>query len=207
MEQALALLETKMMFTKALGLAAAFATLTSALPHVPRGSGTPSASASASPSPSSSGSPQGGGVSITNNLEHNVYLWVVGAGVDDQMHKLDSQGGKYSGSWQVPPGGGGVSIKLSTTPDQSNILQFEYTVADPLVFWDLSCINMQSHSEFSKYGFAVKPSNPSGSCPKAICQAGDVACSAAYLFPSDNQATHGCPVDTFLEMDIGQFGQ
>lgn len=205
MEQALALLETKMMFTKALGLAAAFTTLTSALPHAARDSSTPSISLPL-PSPSSSGIPSGG-VSIMNNLEHPVYMWVVGAGVDDKMHTLESKGGKYSESWQVPPGGGGVSIKMSTVPDQSNILQFEYTVADPLIFWDLSCIDMQSDSDFTKYGFAVKPSNPSGSCPKAVCQAGDVQCAAAYLFPTDDQATHGCPLETFLEMEIGQFAQ
>lgn len=190
-----------MMFPKTLGLATAFAALTSALPHAARdGSST---SPSPSPSPSGGGSSGGGGVTIKNNLDQNIYLWSVGGNAGD-MQTLAPGGGTYSEDWQTPSGGGGVSIKLATKPDQSDVLQYEYTVADPTIFWDMSCINVGTDSEFTKYGFAVKPSQPGGSCPSVVCTAGDSQCADAYLYPTDDKATHGCPIDTSFQLEIGQ---
>ena len=191
-----------MMFTKVLGLAAAFATLTSAIPHAPhgaRGGATPSATPSPSPSPGGSG-----GVNIKNNLDQNIYLWSVGNTADNKMHTLNANGGTYSEDWQAPPGGGGVSIKMATKPDQSDVLQFEYTMASDTIYWDLSAINMGTDSEFVKFGFAVVPSHPGGDCPSAICKAGDVNCGAAYITPTDDHATHGCPIDTSFDLELGQ---
>ena len=194
-----------MIFNKALGLATAFAALTSAIPHPPhraRGGSTPSAP-SPSPSPSSSGAPSDGGVQIKNNLDFNVYLWSVGSTADNEMHTLSPNGGTYSEEWQTPESGG-VSIKLATKPDQSDVLQYEYTVGGDLIYWDLSVINMGKDSEFTKFGFAVEPSKPGGDCPSAVCKAGDTSCSDAYLIPTDDHATHGCPVDTAFTLEIGQ---
>lgn len=197
-----------MIFTKALGLATAFAALTSALPqapHMARDGATPTTSSSSTPTPSGGGgSGGGGGVNIKNNLDQNIYLWSVGSNADNKMHTLNANGGSYSEDWQTPSGGGGVSIKLATQPDQSDVLQFEYTVASDTIFWDLSSINMGKESEFVKFGFAVEPSHPGGSCPSAICKAGDVNCGAAYITPTDDHATHGCPIDTSFVLEIGQ---
>lgn len=190
------------MFTKALGLATAFASLTSALPHVARASDSTS-SPTVSPTPSSSGSPSGGGVTIKNNLDKEIYYWSVGGGEAEEMHTLAPNGGSYSEPWQSPESGG-VSIKMATEPDKSNILQFEYTVSQSLIFWDISAVDMQSSSVFTKTGFGVKPSKPGGNCPTAVCHAGDSSCSQIYLQPKDDHATHGCPIDTHFEMEIGQ---
>lgn len=181
-----------MMFTKTFGIAAAFAALASALPsgmnNMVRRNNT---------------APAGGSVLITNNLSQDIYAWSV-SDVSGPMQTLTANGGTYSEAWQTNPNGGGVSIKLATTPDQSDVLQFEYTQATDTIFWDLSCINMESGSDFTQYGFAVLPTDSTSSCPSAVCAAGDDACSAAYLYPSDNQATHGCPIDTGLALTIGQ---
>lgn len=200
-----------MMFTKALGLATAFAALTSAIPHPPhraRAGSTVSESPTSSPSPSSGpggGSGGGdGGVQLRNNLDQNVYVWSVGSSADNDMHTVSANGGTYSEDWQTPSGGGGVSLKIATSPDQSDVLQFEYTVGGDTIYWDLSNINMGTDSEFTKFGFAVKPSKPGGDCPSAICKAGDTSCSAAYLVPTDDHATHGCPIDTSFNLEIGQ---
>lgn len=180
-----------MFFTKTLSLAAAFATMASALPSgmlVAR-NGT---------------EPASGSVQITNNLDKNIYAWSVAHDVGP-MQTLPPHGGSLSESWRTNPNGGGISIKLSTSPDQSDILQFEYTHAGDTVFWDLSCIDMGADSEFTKYGFAVLPSTgESSSCPSAVCSAGDASCSEAYLIPTDDHATHGCPINTALAFDIGQ---
>ncbi|KAJ5608962.1 hypothetical protein N7528_009529 [Penicillium herquei] len=181
-----------MMFTKTLGLAAALATLTSALP-----SGTVKRNST---------EPASGSVLITNNLDKDVYAWSVSNDVGP-MQTLTANGGTYSEAWKTNPNGGGISIKLSTDQNQTSVLQFEYTQATDTIYWDLSCINMESSSEFTTYGFSVLPSDDgsnASSCPSAICKAGDTACSAAYLQPTDDHATHGCPIDTGLALNIGQ---
>lgn len=181
-----------MMFTKTVGLAAAaFAAIASALPHGSlsrRGNDTvPSI--------------PGGGVVIVNNLADTVYAWSV-ANVAGPMQTLTAPSGSYTESWRTNPDGGGISIKLATTQSQADVLQFEYTTAGDLIFWDLSCINMAAGSEFTQYGFSVTSNNPN--CPSATCAAGDEACAAAYLYPSDNSATHGCSLDTTFTLTIGQ---
>ena len=177
-----------MMFTKTIGLAAAFATLASALPSgmVKRNSTVPA----------------GGTVLITNNLDKDVYAWSVSQDVGP-MQTLSANGGTFTEAWRTNPDGGGISIKLATDPSQSDVLQFEYTQSTDTIFWDLSCINMESDSEFTQYGFSVEPSQSSSSCPSVSCQAGDSNCAQAYLTPTDNQATHGCPIDTSFTLSIG----
>jgi hypothetical protein len=190
------------MFTKALGLATAFATLTSALPHAPhfpREAGTPTVTPSPSPTPSPSGG--AGGVTVKNNLDQEIYLWSVGTVARD-MQTLAPNGGSFRQSWQTPDEGG-VSLKMATEPDRSHVLQFEYTTSDPKIFWDLSVIDIKSRSLFTKYGFAIKPSNPSPECQPAVCKPGDQKCADAYLYPMDNEETNACPLDTSFEMDVG----
>ncbi|KAJ5773580.1 hypothetical protein N7457_008476 [Penicillium paradoxum] len=180
-----------MMFTKTLGLAALFSAIASALPQdmMVRRSGMVKR--------------EGGGVTITNNLQQDVYAWSV-AGDVGPMQTIKSGGGTLSETWRKNPNGGGISIKLALDPEQHDVLQFEYTDAGDTIFWDLSCIDMKSSNKFTNYGFAVRPSDETSTCPKAICKAGDTACSAAYLIPTDDHATHGCPIDTALDLSIGQ---
>lgn len=181
-----------MMFTKTFGIAAAFAALASALPsgmnNMVRRNNTV---------------PAGGSVLITNNLSQDVYAWSVTNTVGP-MQTLTANGGTYSEAWKTNPNGGGVSIKLSTDPNQEDVLQFEYTQATDTIFWDLSCIDMGANSQFTKFGFAVLPTDSTSTCPSAVCKAGDDACNAAYLIPTDDHATHGCPIDTGLALTIGQ---
>ena len=174
-----------MFFTKYFGLAAIAATLSSALPAlIPRQDPAPS-----------------GGVQIVNNLNIPIYAWSV-SDSDGPMQTLPPSGGSYSEPWRSNPNGGGISIKLATDPSEADVLQFEYTDSNPTVYWDLSCINMGLNSQFASYGFSVTSNNDQ--CPPATCTAGDTACSAAYLQPSDNGATHGCPVNTGFTVQIGQ---
>lgn len=175
-----------MMFTKAFGLAAAFATLSSALPHAAR----------------SSNSTGDAGIEISNNLNGPIYLWSVGGHVSD-MHTLESNGGSWSSTWKQLDGGG-VSIKMATRPDQTDVLQFEYTKGDDNIWWDLSCINMGTKSEFTKYGFGVYPNKRGGDCESAVCKAGEKECADAYLTPYQDENTHACKVDTSFTMQIGK---
>ncbi|KGO42187.1 hypothetical protein PEX1_046280 [Penicillium expansum] len=181
-----------MMFTKTLGFAALFSAMASALPQdmMVRRQGMVRR--------------DGGGVTITNNLAQDVYAWSV-AGDVGPMQTITSGGGTYSETWRTNPNGGGISIKLALDPNQNDVLQFEYTEAGDTIFWDMSCIDMQAgNNKFTEFGFSVIPSGESSTCPTAICKAGDTACSAAYLTPTDDHATHGCPIDTALNLSLGQ---
>jgi hypothetical protein len=178
------------MFSKVLGLATAFAAVASALP-------------APIPSPSSSnstGSATGGGVTINNNMDQTLYGWSVADTAETPMITIPA-GGTYSESWRLNPNNGGISIKLSTAQSQSDVLQFEYTLVDPLIYWDLSCINMGTASLFTNAGFSVE-SNDS-QCQSATCAPGDAACAAAYLYPTDDQATHGCQSTTHMTLSLG----
>ena len=180
-----------MMFTKTFGFAALFATLATALPSgmMVRRNDT---------------APASGSVQITNTLDRDIYAWSVAQDVGP-MQTITAGGGTFQEAWKTNPNGGGISIKLATDPNQSDVLQFEYTQAGDTIFWDLSCINMGTGSEFTKYGFAVVPSvGASDSCPQAVCKAGDANCAAAYLQPTDDHATDGCPIDTGLGLTIGE---
>ena len=141
----------------------------------------------------------GGGVTIVNNVDRELCLWSVGKDVGEMVTL--NPGSTYVEDWRINPSGGGISIKISPEPNQDKILQFEYTLASPTIFWDLSCIDMGERSFFSEVGCAVTSSGDQ--CVNAICEAGDFACSAAYLIPTDDHATHGCPQDTQLTLNIG----
>ncbi|BCS22220.1 putative extracellular thaumatin domain protein [Aspergillus puulaauensis] len=174
-----------MMFTKAL-VAATLATLAAALPQ-----------------PSVVRRDGGGGVTIVNNMDSDVYAWSVANSVSS-MHTLSAGGGSYTESWQSNSNGGGVSIKLSTSQDQTDVLQFEYTQGGETIFWDMSCIDMdRDASTFTKNGFDVSPSQTSDNCPAVNCHAGDATCAEAYLQPKDDHATHGCPIDTSFVLTLG----
>lgn len=179
-----------MMFTKTIGLAAAFASLASALPSAVVRRDTTASS---------------GEVLITNTLDKDVYAWSV-ADQAGPMQTISANGGTFTEKYRTNSNGGGISIKLATDQDQSDVLQFEYTQASNTIFWDLSCINMDTDSVFKKYGFSVEPTDNGGddkSCPTASCKANDDSCQEAYLKPTDDHATHGCPIDTGLTVTIG----
>ncbi|KAJ5931017.1 hypothetical protein N7466_006510 [Penicillium verhagenii] len=53
------------------------------------------------------------------------------------MQTLSANGGTYTEAWRTNPNGGGISVKLSTQPDQSDVLQFEYTEFTDTIYWDL----------------------------------------------------------------------
>lgn len=170
-----------MQFTTVIGLFAALGGLTSALPH-------------------SNQRRDGGGVDITNNMQKDIYLWSVSDTTDDKMITLNA-GGTYSESWRTNPDGGGISIKMAMQPEQKDVLQYEYTLQGDTIFWDLSCIDMDTGSAFTTAGFDV--SSNDGNCPSASCAPGDSNCADAYLFPTDDHATHGCPSGTQMSLNIG----
>ncbi|KAA8646076.1 hypothetical protein EYZ11_001919 [Aspergillus tanneri] len=143
-----------------------------------------------------------GGVNILNNMDSTVYAWSVSDRVSN-MHTLSAGGGSYTENWQSNSNGGGISIKLSTSPDQSDVLQFEYTQSGDKIFWDMSNIDLGSGSEFTKHGFSVQPSYVDVDCPTVSCAAGDSQCAQVYLQPTDDHATHGCPIDTSFTLKIG----
>ncbi|RDW74478.1 putative antigenic thaumatin domain protein [Aspergillus mulundensis] len=168
-----------MLFSKILSLAATLATA-SALPvnAVPRGIS--------------------GGVTIINNLSQDVYLWSVSA-TSSPMVTLPS-GQAYQETWQTNPNGGGVSIKLGCTQDGSDVLQYEYTQAGNVLFWDMSSINLNANSPLIAAGFGVTIDD--SSCDTVTCAPGDANCSESYQFPDDHN-TRACSTSAAYTLTLG----
>lgn len=114
---------------------------------------------------------------------------------------LSGNGGCYDEGWQTNPEGGGISIKMAVQPDMSDIIQFEYTLQDTVVYWDVSLIDAKSNSPFMDEGFTVIPDRPD--CIPAICKPFDTNCHDAYFHPDNNYAVRGCSQATKLQMAIG----
>ncbi|KAL3443141.1 hypothetical protein BJX65DRAFT_285735 [Aspergillus insuetus] len=192
------------MFFDKLYLAAALALGASALPQGLQSTTTSSATPSSSSSTSSatpSSSAGGGGITIVNNLNTTVNLWSTSStsGSGDKQ-SLTAGGGSSTETWQTTSDGSGISIKLSTSEDQSSVLQFEYTNTDDGLFWDLSSIDLDKDSAFVKGGFSA--TSDDGSCAAVSCDAGDADCAASYQKPDDVN-THSCSSGAAITLTLG----
>ena len=88
-----------------------------------------------------------GDVRIVNNPGRPLYLQSV-SNVAGPLQTLEANGGGYNEHWKTNPDGGGISVKMAIQPHMSDRIQFEYTVQDMVVYWDVSLINTKSHSPF-----------------------------------------------------------
>jgi hypothetical protein len=173
-------------------------TPTSTTPPPPPPTTSTSHTTSAAAAPTAPGTTSGG-VTIVNNVGQPVYIWTT-SNVAGTMITIPV-GGSYAEEWLVNPDTGGISIKISTTPEESDIMQFEYTLIPPVIWWDVSLINMAITSLFDTLGFTV--TSDSSACLKVTCPAGDTQCNDAYLYPSDNQATRACDDTTNMVLNLG----
>lgn len=184
------------MFAKTLGLIAALGAAVSAIPASHLGRRHPHAHSGFIHRRDNITS---NGVQIVNNMDQTVYLWSV-ADVSSDMTTLNT-GDSYSETWRTNPNGGGVSIKMSFSDQAVDVLQYEYTLQDPTIWWDMSCIDQGTASEFTTVGFAVTSSD--STCQSVSCAAGDTACADAYLTPNDNWATHSCSDSGLMTLNLG----
>ncbi|KAJ5168596.1 Secreted thaumatin-like protein calA [Penicillium canariense] len=209
-----------MAFLKNITLFAAFASVVAALPQgirptatvtlAPAASTTTSASSTATAAASTSSSTSTStststntststGINIINNLDQTVYLWSTSDTTSD-MQTLTPGGGVYTENWRTNSDGGGISIKMATSTSESSVLQFEYTESDDTLWWDLSCINLDSDSLFISSGFAVTTDD--SSCSSATCAAGDTDCADAYQ-QADDVDTFSCSSSAAFTLNLG----
>ncbi|KAB8070467.1 hypothetical protein BDV29DRAFT_160414 [Aspergillus leporis] len=143
--------------------------------------------------------PDVGSTKIVNNMGSTIYMWSV---ADEQGPMMTiPPGGSYREIYRFHPNGGGVSIKLATTPDITNIIQFEYTRAGEKIFWDVSCVDTKPNSLFYAKGISLEPS--SKDCPAFTCAPGDTKCRHVYHKWNDDHAAHGCHIDTSFTFKLG----
>lgn len=187
-----------MMFTRAL-ITSTLAVAATALPKAAPSATSSGSAASSSPSSGSGGGGGGGGVQIVNNLNSTVYLWST-AGDAGSKQTLKSGGGTYSEDWKTNDNGGGISIKMSTSQNEDSVLQFEYTTSGDDLYWDLSCIDLDSTSAFVSAGFSATPDD--SSCSSVSCSAGDSNCAEAYQ-QSDDKDTNSCSSSASFTLTLG----
>lgn len=137
-----------------------------------------------------------GSAIVNNKCSHDIYLWSIDSSADAKQHILSS-GETYSENYRTSSNGGGVSLKMSLSEDQDKISQFEYTIVEPQVFYDLSNVNGYP---FSEGGITIEPSD--SSCTSITCEAGEPNCKQAYNQPYDDWATQGCDCSTNLVLNL-----
>ena len=157
--------------------------------------------AAPSTQPVSSGPAWNGGIKIVNYLDIGLYVRSVFV-KDGPVHTIDGNGGHYSEIWRPSHNDTGVSIKISTKDGANDVLQFEYTAKNQLVYWDLSCINLSRGSRFFEDGFVAIPT--SLECPPALCWPDGRLCSDVYFKPDDNFAVRGCEANSWVVLKIGR---
>lgn len=201
-----------MQFLQAFGLVATLATSVSALPQgdpnswwqppttvavdVPAATVTPVVPPSASASVSPSGS---GGVTIINNLDSPIYLAST-SNIQGPMQTLN-KGDKFTETWRLNPDAGGISIKMGPSPeDRQNVLQFEYTLVSPKLYWDMSSINLLKTSNIVAAGFKVTTAD--GKEMPVECAPGNGYCNESYQLPDDIN-TIGTEATTSLILTLG----
>lgn len=139
----------------------------------------------------------GSGSAIVNNqCSHDIYLWSIDTSAKAKQHVISS-GETYSEPYRISSNGGGVSLKMSLNEDQDEISQFEYTLNDDMVFYDLSNVNGYP---FSEGGISIEPSDDS--CTTISCEGGEPNCKEAYNQPYDDWATQGCDSTADLVLQL-----
>jgi hypothetical protein len=146
-----------------------------------------------------------GNATVINSCTYDLYVQAVGGG-DTNLEMPDSLPAKYM--WHKPlrttPNGGGVSIKVSKTPDMSNIMQFEYALANGLVYYDISLLNClgtgaNSHDASDcpgwKDGLLGVGGRSCGDAGRVECRPGEICenMNGAYWSPEANY-TNQAPV-------------
>jgi hypothetical protein len=128
-----------------------------------------------------------GSAIIHNQCDFPVYLWSV-SNTAGPMQELAANGGEYTEVYRNNPNGGGISMKIASDEAASEITQFEYTLEDADLWYDLSNINGYP---FMEWGVTIIPSDDK--CNEVICPAGIELCAAAYNTPTEDWATAMCP--------------
>ncbi|OCK73214.1 hypothetical protein K432DRAFT_313405, partial [Lepidopterella palustris CBS 459.81] len=136
---------------------------------------------------------------IENLCYFEVYVWSVANVTNDTVNYLAPTVGNFHETYRTNPNGGGISLKIATTPVDSDITQFEYTylTGNPNVYYDISNINGYP---FEEWGLTLSSSSPN--CSSIFCSPGVTLCPDVYNQPGDDFATKNCDVSTNLTLTL-----
>ena len=120
---------------------------------------------------------------IENWCNFEVYVWSVANVTNNSINNLAPTIGDYSETYRTNPNGGGISLKIATTWNDSYITQFEYTynTTNPNVYYDISNVNGYP---FEAWGLALSQSTLN--CSSIFCDAGVDLCPDVYNKPDDD---------------------
>ena len=140
---------------------------------------------------------------VKNHCTDPVYLWSTGEEGDplnSKMITLKPHQMPYAEHFRTRSDNGGIVIKISTDPQvMTNITQFEYTLNEAAIWYDISHINGDA---FPAHGTRLEPNVAAkDSCVPLTCSPGEVPCAVAYNNP-DDVATHACVLGTDITMTL-----
>ncbi|KAI9868229.1 MAG: hypothetical protein M1813_006974 [Trichoglossum hirsutum] len=139
---------------------------------------------------------------IENWCDIGVYVWSVADAPNKTAVYLQRNVGHFSEAYRVNANGGGISLKIAISPDDSLITQFEYThrLENSRIYYDIS--NIDGYP-FKEWGLNLSPS--STDCPSVSCAPGVAICSDVYNQPYDDFATKNCDVSANLTLILCPF--
>ena len=139
---------------------------------------------------------------ISNHCDVPYFVWSVSE-VQSDMITIPDHTVVYNETYRSrADNGGGISIKIAKSNSNGNlpgtdISQFEYTITDSNVWYDLSNIDGNPLQ-----GIAVLLSASDSSCPTVQCASNDQVCKSAYNHPDDNASTHACAPNADLMLTL-----
>jgi hypothetical protein len=143
--------------------------------------------------------PTVGSAIIQNKCPYSVYLWPVDQSRNPQNPVVIGSKGTWQEKYHVPKPAGGVSLKISRTPQLVDITQFEYTLAAGTIWYDGSNVDCKKgRCPFEKSGITLTPSNKA--CPKTRCAPGEAPCHGFYTLYNDDVNSLACGQTAGLTM-------
>ena len=136
---------------------------------------------------------------IENQCRFEVYAWSVANVTNATTNSLTPGIGGFAETFRTNPNGGGISLKIATTQNDSIITQFEYTyhTNESNVYYDISNVNGYP---FAEWGIALNPSFTN--CSSIVCTPEVLICSNVYNEPNDDYAVKSCDTSSNLTLTL-----
>lgn len=125
-----------------------------------------------------------GNAIVSNRCPYDIWLWSVDEGYSSGPIHLPART-KYSEPFRSACDGCGSSLKISRTNQliAGQHTQFEYSIADDNIWYDISfvdCAKGSSASDCPGHDMGLAMDSPEEACGKAICAAGSYCPTQSY---------------------------
>jgi hypothetical protein len=119
-----------------------------------------------------------GNAIVSNRCSYDIYLWSVGGGSSSNAIHVPARS-QYTEPFQNTP----KALKICTTDSCTQPTQFEYSIVNNQLWYDISFVDCASGQDASKcpgHAEGLAMSSSHSACPNIDCSAGSYCPSQAY---------------------------